>query len=146
MKNQTNNDTNQGSGIQIRTMKSPGDTSDQQRQQQQVLQRRISSSGLNGDTNEHDDDDILDLAEQTNRPVDDSIHQQRVQAWHPILDPLWVIIGLFYLGIIFVPTSTYEKKFFETMYIVALLLLCSGWMFHYFFTFYFVDTRRPEAY
>ena len=53
-----------------------------------------------------DDEDILDISEQTNRPTDDALHQQRVQAWHPILDPVWVIVGLFYLGVILVPTGT----------------------------------------
>jgi hypothetical protein len=53
-----------------------------------------------------DDDEVpLDLSEQTNRPVDDSFHQQRIQAWHPILDPVWVIVALFYLGIILVPVG-----------------------------------------
>lgn len=55
-----------------------------------------------------DDDSALDPSEQTNRPVDDALRQQRVQAWHPILDPLWVIVALFYLGVILVPTGTFE--------------------------------------
>ena len=56
---------------------------------------------------ENDDEDVLDISEQTNRPRDDALHQQRVQAWHPILDPVWVIISLFYLGVILVPTGTF---------------------------------------
>jgi hypothetical protein len=53
-----------------------------------------------------DDEGVLDISEQTNRPVDDSIHQQRIQAWHPILDPVWVIVSLYYIGIILVPVGT----------------------------------------
>ena len=52
-----------------------------------------------------EDEDVLDMSEQTNRPKDDALHQQRVQAWHPILDPVWVIVTLFYLGVILVPTG-----------------------------------------
>lgn len=53
-----------------------------------------------------EDESVLDLAEQTNRPSDVALAQQRIPAWHPILDPLWVIIALFYLGVILVPVGT----------------------------------------
>lgn len=52
-----------------------------------------------------DDEPVLPLEEQTNRPPDLALHQQRIPAWSPILDPVWVIIGLFYLGIIMVPVG-----------------------------------------
>jgi hypothetical protein len=52
-----------------------------------------------------DEDSVLDESEQTNRPTDTAFSQQRIQAWHPILDPVWVIIALFYLGVIMVPTG-----------------------------------------
>lgn len=52
-----------------------------------------------------DDNSALDIAEQTERPPDTALHQQRVQAWHPILDPVWVIVALLYLGVILVPTG-----------------------------------------
>lgn len=52
-----------------------------------------------------DEDSALDLADQTQRPPDTALHQQRVNAWHPILDPVWVIAGFFYLGIIMVPVG-----------------------------------------
>jgi hypothetical protein len=62
----------------------------------------------NGDD---DDDSALDESEQTLRPADVAINQQRVQAWHPILDPVWVIVALFYLGIILIPVGTcFVKK------------------------------------
>jgi hypothetical protein len=55
--------------------------------------------------NEYDNNSALDIAEQTQRPTDNALNQQRVDAWHPILDPVWVIIALFYLGIILVPVG-----------------------------------------
>lgn len=59
---------------------------------------------------EHEDDEsVLERSEQTNRPPDVALAQQRIQAWHPILDPLWVIIALFYLGVIMVPVGTYVR-------------------------------------
>lgn len=58
-------------------------------------------------TEDPDDDDVLDIWEQTNRPPDKALQQQRVPAWHPILDPLWVIVALFYLGIIMVPVGKF---------------------------------------
>lgn len=58
----------------------------------------------------HDDDeDVLDLSEQTLRPPDVALHQQRVKAWSPILDPWWVIASLFYLGIILVPVGECQR-------------------------------------
>ena len=66
-----------------------------------------------------DDESVLSLSEQTNRPADVALHQQRIPAWYPILDPVWVIIALFYLGIIMIPVGQYcticvgeEKKGF----------------------------------
>jgi hypothetical protein len=53
-----------------------------------------------------DDDSALDESEQLNLPLDVALRQQRIQAWHPVLDPVWVIFALFYLGVIFVPTGT----------------------------------------
>jgi len=54
---------------------------------------------------DEDDESVLDLADQTNRPQDVALNQQRVNAWHPILDPVWVIVALFYLGVILVPVG-----------------------------------------
>lgn len=55
---------------------------------------------------QEDDESVLSLSEQTNRPPDLALHQQRIPGWHPVLDPVWVIISLFYLGIIMVPVGT----------------------------------------
>jgi hypothetical protein len=52
-----------------------------------------------------DDDSALDISEQTQRPLDIALNQQRIPAWHPILDPVWVIVALFYLGVILVPVG-----------------------------------------
>jgi hypothetical protein len=62
-------------------------------------------SNHNNNNNEYDNNSALDIAEQTQRPTDNALNQQRVDAWHPILDPVWVIIALFYLGIILVPVG-----------------------------------------
>jgi hypothetical protein len=53
-----------------------------------------------------DDDDVLDPSEQTQRPIDNALNQQRLNAWHPVLDPVFVIVALFYLGVIMVPVGT----------------------------------------
>jgi hypothetical protein len=59
-----------------------------------------------GSARDDDGESVLDLREQTNRPNDTAFNQQRVPGWSPILDPVWVIIGLFYFGIIMVPVGT----------------------------------------
>ena len=55
--------------------------------------------------NEDDDEVVLDLADQTNRPDDTAVQQQRVQAWHPILDPEWVIYWFLIMALIFIPVG-----------------------------------------
>jgi hypothetical protein len=55
-----------------------------------------------------DDDSALDLADQKNRPQDISVQQQRIQAWHPILDPEWMIYAFLILAIIMIPVGTYK--------------------------------------
>lgn len=40
-----------------------------------------------------------------NEPKDGALYQQRMKAWYPILHPVWVIAGLFILGIVFVPVG-----------------------------------------
>jgi hypothetical protein len=69
---------------------------------------RARTSTMPGNPTERDDDDsALEESEQFNRPLDNALRQQRIEAWHPVLDPVWVIFALFYLGVIFVPTGTY---------------------------------------
>lgn len=59
----------------------------------------------------HDDDEsVLSLSEQTNRPYNVAINQQRVRAWHPILDPWWVAVSLVLLGVILVPVGTLQQE------------------------------------
>ena len=53
-----------------------------------------------------DEESELDISEQTNRPKDVAVQQQRIQAWHPILDPEWVIVTLLLLSVILIPTGT----------------------------------------
>lgn len=52
---------------------------------------------------DEDDDSALDLADQLNRPPDVAIQQQRIKAWHPILDPDWMIYGYLILAVILIP-------------------------------------------
>jgi len=54
-----------------------------------------------------DEDKEPPLSEQTRRPADTALLQQRVKAWYPYLDPWWVIIGFAVLGAIFVPVGYY---------------------------------------
>lgn len=70
----------------------------------------MRTSPLKRQTTDVDDDDsALDMSEQTNRPTDNALQQQRVKAWHPVLDPVWVIIALFYLGVIMLPTGKEDE-------------------------------------
>lgn len=55
---------------------------------------------------DEDDDSVLDLADQLNRPSDVAIQQQRIKAWHPILDPEWMIYGYLILAVILIPLGT----------------------------------------
>ena len=54
-------------------------------------------------TRTRDDEDHLPLSEQTNRPEDIPIHTQTINAWHPILDPNWVIFTYLALAAIMIP-------------------------------------------
>jgi hypothetical protein len=57
----------------------------------------------------HDEDEsVLDLADQINRPKDVAIQQQRVEAWHPILDPEWMIYSFLILAVILIPVGTFS--------------------------------------
>lgn len=49
------------------------------------------------------DDDHLDLIDQKNRPEGTPIQQQKINAWHPILDPNWVIFAYLALATIMIP-------------------------------------------
>lgn len=40
-----------------------------------------------------------------NQPPDTALKQQRMKAWNPILDPLYVILALFAIGAAFIPTG-----------------------------------------
>ena len=56
-----------------------------------------------------DDESVLDLTEQTQRPADVAVKQQRIQAWHPILDPEWVIYSFLILAAIAIPVGKKKK-------------------------------------
>ena len=61
---------------------------------------------LTNDDNDDDDESVLDLSKQTNRPSDIPIQQQRISAWHPILDPNWMIVSYLIVAIIAIPFGT----------------------------------------
>mmetsp|Transcript_27757 Transcript_27757/g.31163 ORF Transcript_27757/g.31163 Transcript_27757/m.31163 type:complete len:447 (+) Transcript_27757:70-1410(+) len=63
----------------------------------------------NGDSND-DDESVIDISKQTNRPSDIPIQQQSINAWHPILDPNWMIISYLILAVIMIPFGYYLEK------------------------------------
>jgi len=65
---------------------------------------------LTNDDNDDDDESVLDLSKQTNRPSDIPITQQRINAWHPILDPNWMIVSYLIVAIIAIPFGYYLEK------------------------------------
>ena len=67
-----------------------------------------SRTGNDDTTNDDgDDESILDISEQLNRPENIPIQQQSINAWHPILDPNWMIFSYLILAAIMVPFGTY---------------------------------------
>jgi hypothetical protein len=56
-----------------------------------------------------DNENVLDLADQTQRPWDVALHQQRIPAWNPILHPVWCIVTFYMLAAICIPTG-YKLK------------------------------------
>lgn len=42
---------------------------------------------------------------KSRRPADVALTQQRMRAWHPLLDPKWVIAAYLLVGIVFIPTG-----------------------------------------
>ena len=54
-----------------------------------------------------EDESVLPLEEQTQRPNDVAVQQQRIEAWSPILDPDWVIYSFLILALIFIPVGEY---------------------------------------
>ena len=56
----------------------------------------------------YDSDDMPPLSQQTRRPLDTALRQQRVKAWYPVLDPWWVIGSFIVLGAIFVPIGKFS--------------------------------------
>lgn len=54
-----------------------------------------------------DDDSVVPLSQQPNRPLDTALRQQSIKAWYPYLDPWWVIVSFFVMGAIFIPTGEF---------------------------------------
>ena len=59
--------------------------------------------------------------EQTNQtrgsrePPDKSIFQQRMKAWNPILDPVWVTFSLLVLGAAFIPVGLKLREYSDSV-------------------------------
>ena len=64
-----------------------------------------------------------------NEPKDGALYQQRMKAWYPILHPVWVIGGLFVLGIVFIPVG---KAIFmvNAVAVVVMIPLSTLLVFH----------------
>ena len=59
---------------------------------------------------QEEDESVLDLADQTLRPKDVALQQQRVEAWHPILDPEWIIYSFLILAVILIPVGAFSSS------------------------------------
>jgi hypothetical protein len=57
-----------------------------------------------------EEESVLDEDEQTMRPKDVAVQQQRVFAWHPIMDPEWVIYSFLILAVIMIPVGTLRRS------------------------------------
>lgn len=57
-----------------------------------------------------EEESVLEESEQTMRPSDVAIQQQRVQGWHPILDPEWIIYSFLALAVIMIPVGKYYGR------------------------------------
>jgi len=57
-----------------------------------------------------EDESVLSLTEQTRRPLDTALRQQRIAAWSPYLDPWWVVGTLLLLAAIFIPVGMYKRE------------------------------------
>jgi len=66
-----------------------------------------SSASIVSTTRTREDEDHLPLSEQSNRPSDIPIQTQTIAAWHPILDPNWVIFTYLALAVIMIPFGYY---------------------------------------
>lgn len=52
-----------------------------------------------------EDEEVLTLDEQTRRPLNTALRQQRIAAWNPYLDPWWVVATFLVLAAIFIPVG-----------------------------------------
>ena len=56
---------------------------------------------------EEDDDSYTQrtMIESYREPSDTAVRQQRMKAWNPTLDPVWVVITFLVLAAAFIPTG-----------------------------------------
>jgi hypothetical protein len=65
---------------------------------------------------QEDDESVPDLADQVNRPADVALSQQRIAAWHPILDPEWMIYSFLIMAMILIPVGKFHVGFLHVQY------------------------------
>lgn len=54
-------------------------------------------------------------SQQTRRPLDTNVRQQRMNAWIPILHPIYVSLTLIAIGAIFIPLGIYFQNIVDTV-------------------------------
>jgi hypothetical protein len=58
-----------------------------------------------------EEESVLEESEQTTKPSDVAFMQQRIYAWHPILDPEWVIYSFLAIAVIMIPVGKFHAQF-----------------------------------
>ena len=86
-----------------------------------------------------EDDSVLDISEQLNRPLDIDVQQQRIPSWHPILDPEWMIYTYLILSVILIPLG--EFIFYVTLQVNCRKQNCGLLKLIYFRLAFFFTTR-----
>lgn len=64
-----------------------------------------------------EDEEVLDISEQTRLPPDGALKQQRIRAWSPYLDPWWVIGTLFAFAAMAIPVGMLDHS--STLVVMA---------------------------
>lgn len=86
----------------------------------QIIMEKPQESAV---TSAADDDTVvLPLEKQTQRPEDRALQQQRVEAWHPILDPNWMIYSYLILAAVMIPVGTFLVRLLCACFCVVVLI------------------------
>jgi hypothetical protein len=63
-----------------------------------------------------EDEEVLDISDQTRRPNDGALKQQRIRAWNPYLDPWWFIGTLYLIAAVAIPVGRSMSRFTEPLH------------------------------